>query len=65
MLFSCVSINMSPKKTEYMCIYVVLFNFVLKLFDNPFEQSLGVFRHRQVDCVTITNIKLLLFNKVG
>lgn len=33
-----------PKKREYMCIYMVFFHFVLKVFDNAFEQSLGVFR---------------------
>lgn len=54
-----------PKKREYMCIYMAFFHFVLKLFDNAFEQSLGVFRFRQVDSVTMTNIKLLLLNKVA
>lgn len=45
MLFCCVSINIPTKKREYMCIYVAFFHFVLKqLFDDVFEQSLGVFR---------------------
>lgn len=36
---------MPAKKREYMCIYVAFFHFVLKqLFDDVFEQSLGVFR---------------------
>lgn len=65
MLFCCVSIHMSPKR-ENICVYtwyffILFYNFLIMHLNSPWE-SLDF---RQVGCVTITNIKLLLLNEVA